>query len=117
MGFSRMAAADKGVQAFDPMDQPLGQQEIQRPVDGRRGARNAIPLQFRQQIIGTHWLVARPHQFQNPAALGCQPHPARGTDLFRRAHRFGDTLGVIPGPVGGMACVCHPGLISEGREW
>ena len=65
----RLGAADIGVQGFQPMDQALGNKEIQRAIDCRRGRRTGAGarLQRLQDRIGADGLMLAPDDLRAPA--------------------------------------------------
>lgn len=92
-------AADKGVQAFDAVDQALFQQEIQRTIHGQRRHPFAVGRQILQNGIGAARLMAGPDQFQHARPLCCQAHAAFGAQLIRPDQRIMDAGAMI-------MCVC-----------
>ena len=55
-------AADERRQPLDPVHKPLFLQELQRPIDRRRGGPRAIGAQPVEQIIGPGRRLAFQHQ-------------------------------------------------------
>ena len=92
-----VVAADEGVQALDLVDQTVFQQEIQRSVDCRWGRRLVAAPELVQDRIGSHWPVAVPDQFQDPAAEGGQAGAALQTQLFGPDQGVRDAMIVIMG--------------------
>ena len=65
MGMVRVGAANLGVQAFDPMDQTLLDQEIERPVDREWRDAFALDRHVIENGVSSAWPVAAPHQFKH----------------------------------------------------
>ncbi len=68
----RLSAAHKGVQPFQPMDQALFQQKIQRAVNGGRCRAGPACLQLIKQRIGSNRGLSLQHQAQHVAAQRCE---------------------------------------------
>ena len=69
MGVFRVAAADKGVERGDTVNQAVFQEEIQGTVDrGWRGTAAVFIAQHAKNVISPQRLVAGPDQFQHPFA-------------------------------------------------
>ena len=89
--------ADEGVEALQPVHQPLFDQEIQGAIDRRRSRGVAFLLQGIEEGIGPDRLVAAPYQFQNAPAQGGEPRPMPLTALLSQVEGAADAIGVIVG--------------------
>lgn len=89
-----LGAADKGVQAFQPMDQAVLQQEVERAIDCRRRRLLTFGLQAVEDLVSPDRAMARPDEFEHPAPLGRQAHAAPKTQGLGPAHRVLDA-GVV----------------------
>src|SRR5215472_60911 len=80
----RLRAADIGVQGFQPVDEALGDEEIERPVDGGRGrgTHPRLAMEGLQNRIGADGLVLAPDDLEHAAPDGRQAGPAAGADGF-----------------------------------
>ena len=99
MAGSRLGATDISVEGFDPMHQPLGDQEFQRPIDRqRRGAASGgahFVAQIVKNIVGPARAMAGPNQFQDSPTQRCQTSPPRGTQSLGLRQRPGHAVGMI----------------------
>ena len=67
----RAAAADKSIEAVDPVHQPMRHEKFQRSVDGGGSHGFLAVTQPVQQVIGFYGFVAVPDQFEHaPAHIG-----------------------------------------------
>ena len=97
MAFARFAAAHKGIEGSDAMDQPCVLQKLERAVHrGRRGL-FALLTQQGQQFVGLDRPMAAPHQLQHPAAERRQAFTARDAGLLGLGQRRLDAAPVIVG--------------------
>lgn len=88
-------AAHEGVQPFQPVDQALFQQKIQRTIHGGRRGLGAALLQLIKQRIGANWRLSLQHQAQHIAAKRRKLHTtllAKRLGLFQRCHRMTRTM-------------------------
>ena len=87
---TRVYATDKGIAAFDAMDQPLRQQEFERTVHDRRG--NALgvigTVQQGEDIVGAQRLVASQQDFEHLVAARRQPQVSLLANAARRRQQF-----------------------------
>ncbi len=77
-----LGAGHIGVQAGQPMDETLGDQELESPVHGDRCRALAVGGEPFQNLVGTDGNVALSDNFQDPPALGGQPDPTCLADGF-----------------------------------
>jgi len=104
-GFVRLftaIAADEGVEALHPVDQPLLGEKFQGPVHcGWLGIFAILPNQC-EQVIGLDSAVIRPDQLQYLSAQGRQPYPPFPAKAFGGIHGGEDaTVVVVSGQLGG----------------
>jgi len=90
-----MVAANEGIQRFQPMDETLFQQEIQRAIDGRRRCRAVIYLQLVENCIGADRGMAVPNQLQHPPPDRGQADAALLAEGLRTPERIDDAIAVI----------------------
>lgn len=93
----RMVAADEGIQAFDPVDQTLFHQELERSIDRRWRGRFITFPKVVQDRVSADRPVAVPNQFQDPAAERGQPGPTLSTNRFGQTQCIRDAAGVVVG--------------------
>ena len=105
MGMVRIGAADIGVQAFDPMDKTLLDQEIERPIDRERGDAFALDRHVVQDGVGAARPVPAPDQLKHLPPDGGQARAARGAELLGTAvrHRYSGRDHVRFASLGGIA--------------
>ena len=77
-----VSAGEIGIAAFDAMDQRIGDQEIQRAINGDWSRACEMLCKLFDDLIGAERPVARQQRFQNPAADRRQFLAARATMLF-----------------------------------
>src|ERR1700730_13018938 len=81
------------VAARDAVDEPKGDQEFERPIDGNgRGTRTTDGV---HNVVGTQWFVARGQRLQHLAADRREPLRARRANLLGVGDRFGGATGVV----------------------
>lgn len=83
----RLDAADEHVARGQPMNQPLFEQKVQRPVDRRRCAATPVGAQHVENRVGTQRLVVVEDDFQHSATQGSQSAAARFAQVFGRLQR------------------------------
>ena len=62
---ARLRAPDIGIQAVDPVDQPLAAQEVESPIDRRRRHAARVSAKLLEELVGADWRVAAPDQLQD----------------------------------------------------
>lgn len=95
MGGLRLRATDKGIEAFDAMNQAMSQEEIQRAVDGRGIDRVSFPGEPIDQVVRFGRLMIRPDFRQDGTTNRRQAGTARQTDGFSVRERGGGAFRVI----------------------
>ena len=95
MRMAGTGAADEGVERRQPVHQPLGEQELERAVDG--GRRRGVPFarQHLQDGVGAERTMALPDDFQHPPAHRGEPHPALAANRYRILQRGRHAIAVI----------------------
>jgi len=66
--FARFAAAHKGIERGDAMNEARVLQEVEGAVDGGRRGLFALLPQQGQQLVGLDRFMAAPYELQHPAA-------------------------------------------------
>src|SRR5258708_7643551 len=95
MRFAGMGAPDECVQRFDAVDEPALEQEVQRPIDGRRGGVAAVLLQAVEDGVGADRPMAAPDQLQHPATDRGQPLAGLAADALGGVEGGGDAMVVV----------------------
>ena len=90
-----MAATDVGVLRTDAMDQALGEQEIQRPVNGRRRWPPAVTCQLLEDLVGAARTMAAPDQFEYPAPSWGQAQSLLSAVALGAVERLPDAMAMI----------------------
>jgi hypothetical protein len=88
-----IATRDKRIGGFDPVDQLVSEQKVERTVNGGRTELTALLLEFREQAVGLCRLVGSQDQLENPPAHRGQPRAAERTDPLCACEGDFDLLG------------------------
>jgi len=83
----RLTAADEGIETFNPMNKPLLQQKIERPIDRHRLGGLINTLERPQKVVGLDGLVIRPDQLENLFSDRGKPNAAFAAKAIRLRHR------------------------------
>ena len=78
-----IATRDKRIGGFDPVDQLVHEQKVERTVNRGGTELTALLLEFREQSVGFCRLVGSQDQLENPPAHRRQPRAAERADPLR----------------------------------
>jgi hypothetical protein len=87
-----IATGDKCIGGFDPVDQLVGEQKVERTVNRGRTEFTALLLEFGEQRVGFCRLVGAQDQLENPPAHRRQPCAAERTNPLCTCERDIDLL-------------------------
>jgi hypothetical protein len=77
-----MKATDESVEGFQPVNEIVLEQKIQRPVDGWRRRPGLLGLELVEQIVGLDRPVGGQYQLKHAPTRRCQPQPTLAAMLF-----------------------------------
>lgn len=83
VGMVKVAAEDEGVERLHLVGKALFEQEVERPIDGRRFGMSFGLLQLGQQIIGTDGIAVGGKQPEHLAPCRGETDPALLAEAFR----------------------------------
>lgn len=78
-----IVTCDKRIGGFDPVDQLVSEQKVERTVNGGRTELTALLLEFREQSLSFCRLVSSQDQLENLPAHRCEPRAAERADPLR----------------------------------
>ena len=78
-----IVTCDKRIGGFDPVYQLVGEQKVERTINGGRTELTALLLEFREQSVSFCRLVSLQDQLKNPPAHRRQPRAAERADPLR----------------------------------
>src|SRR5262249_31690747 len=100
LALMRMRTGDESVAALDLVHQPVGQEEVERPIDGDwRRARSAHSHAL-DDLIGAGRLVALRHAIEHIPALRGEPRAAALANALGALHEIGGAMIVVVTGIG-----------------
>src|SRR3546814_15470686 len=99
---ARMVAGDEGVDRLELVDEAIGEQEVERAVDGRRcgcpnGVAGRVVLEHFQQVVSLDRLALPRDPFQTPRADRRQPQAALDAGTLDPRDEAVGVVAVLPG--------------------
>jgi hypothetical protein len=95
MILARVLTPNISLQRFNFVNQTMGLQEIQSAIDRRRRGWAFVWRQRREDLIGAHWHVTFPYDFQDPPTLTGQSGAANPANRLGAGQGAGDAMRMV----------------------